>query len=349
MEANMKKHKTKIITIIVVLVVLAGAWLYGDARNVGSGETDAAITSGEIAVVSGSESESQQDVDGRDISDTARTTDVAAETDATDATDTTDTNGTVNEMQGDANGTVNDGQGDANETMNDGQGDANETENNGQDGTSENLHTGQDDASNLPQDQSSEQQSGQQSGQQSVQQNGQQSGQQSEQQNGQQSEQQSGQQSEQQNGQQNVNDDGSFTVTLSVNVNTIINNMQLLNSEKHELIPTDGLIFAPQQVTAYEGESVFNVLQREMRRNGIHMVARFTPVFDSAYVEAINNIFEFDAGPLSGWMYSVNGEFPNFGSSRYILSQGDIIVWQYTLDLGRDIGGHAAYRGQRGE
>jgi len=146
-----------------------------------------------------------------------------------------------------------------------------------------------------------------------------------------------------------INEDGSFTVTLSIRVDTILPNMHILNSEKHELIPADGVIFAARQVTAYEGESVFNVLQREMRRNGIHMASRFTPVFNSAYVEAINNIYEFDVGPLSGWMYRVNGEFPNFGSSRYILSPGDVIEWLYTVDLGRDIGGHAANTGQRGE
>jgi len=140
--------------------------------------------------------------------------------------------------------------------------------------------------------------------------------------------------------------EGSFTVTLSVSVHRIVQNMHLLNSDKHELVPADGIIFPPTEVTAYEGESVFNVLQREMRRNRIHMVSRFTPVFNSAYVEAINNLYEFDVGPLSGWMYRVNGWFPNFGSSRYLLSAGDEIEWVFTVDLGRDFGVYWA-NGQR--
>jgi len=135
-----------------------------------------------------------------------------------------------------------------------------------------------------------------------------------------------------------IADDGSFTVTLSVRVDTILHNMHLLHRDKHELVPADGIIFPATQVTAYEGESVFNVLQREMRRNRIHMSSRFTPIFNSAYVEAINNLFEHDVGPLSGWMYSVNGVFPNFGSSLYTLSPDDIIEWVYTVDLGRDVG-----------
>jgi hypothetical protein len=135
-----------------------------------------------------------------------------------------------------------------------------------------------------------------------------------------------------------VIDDESFTVTLEVRVDTILQNMHLLHADSHELVPPDGVIFPRTQVKAYAGESVFDVLQREMRHNRIHMASRFTPMFDSAYVEAINNLYEFDVGPLSGWMYRVNGWFPNFGASGYFLSPGDEIEWLYTVDLGRDLG-----------
>ena len=132
--------------------------------------------------------------------------------------------------------------------------------------------------------------------------------------------------------------DGSFTVTLTVRCDMILENMNLLNKEKHELVPEDGVIFATTTVIAYEGESVFNVLQREMRRAGIHMTFRNTPIYNSAYIEAINNLYEFDVGELSGWMYKVNGWFPNYGCSRYLLQPGDVIELHYTCDLGRDLG-----------
>jgi len=132
--------------------------------------------------------------------------------------------------------------------------------------------------------------------------------------------------------------DGSFTVTLTVRCDMILNNMNLLNKEKHELVPSSGMIFPATIVTVYEGESVFNTLQREMRRAGIHMAFRNTPIYNSAYIEAINNLYEFDVGELSGWMYKVNGWFPNYGCSRYKLQPGDVIEWHYTCDLGRDLG-----------
>jgi hypothetical protein len=132
--------------------------------------------------------------------------------------------------------------------------------------------------------------------------------------------------------------DDEFFVTLSVRCDTILNNMNLLNREKHELVPADGIIFPTTTVTAYEGESVFNVLQREMRRARIHMEFRNTPLYNSSYVMGINNLYEFDTGELSGWMYKVNDWFPNYGSSRYQLKPGDVIEWAYTCDLGRDVG-----------
>jgi hypothetical protein len=142
--------------------------------------------------------------------------------------------------------------------------------------------------------------------------------------------------------------DGSFTVYLTVRTDTILNNMNLLNREKHELVPHDGVIFPTTAVTAYEGESVFNILQREMRRARIHMVSRFTPIYNSAYIEAINNLYEFDVGELSGWMYKVNDWFPNYGASRYMLKPGDVIEWHYTCDLGRDLGEFSLVGGQHG-
>ena len=64
-----------------------------------------------------------------------------------------------------------------------------------------------------------------------------------------------------------------------------------------------------------------------------------TPIYGSVYVEGIGNLYEFDAGELSGWMYRVNGEFPNFGCSKYILKNGDKVEFVYTCDLGKDVGG----------
>lgn len=133
---------------------------------------------------------------------------------------------------------------------------------------------------------------------------------------------------------------GKYTCTLSVRCDTILNNMQYLNSDKKDIIPSDGIIFAEREVVFYEDETVFNLLQREMKKNKIHMEFVNTPIYKSAYIEGIANIYELDCGELSGWMYSVNGVFPNCGSSRWKLKQGDKIEWVYTCNLGADVGGY---------
>ena len=133
--------------------------------------------------------------------------------------------------------------------------------------------------------------------------------------------------------------------TFSIECSTILNNLEMLDPNKLEMVPTNGVILAKTTVEFYEGESVFDVLQRLCKEKGIHMEAEWTPIYNSAYVEGIHNLYEFDCGALSGWMYRVNGWYPNYGSSRYQLKDGDTVEWRYTCDLGNDVGGAYAVGG----
>ena len=138
-----------------------------------------------------------------------------------------------------------------------------------------------------------------------------------------------------------------FKCTLSISCATILDNMDLCEKEKRELVPDDGWILKPVEVVFYEGESVFNVLQRTCKQNKIHMEFSNTPMYNSAYIEGIHNLYEFTVGELSGWMYKVNGWFPNYGCSRYALKDGDVIEWVYTCDLGYDVGGGWVITGEQ--
>lgn len=130
----------------------------------------------------------------------------------------------------------------------------------------------------------------------------------------------------------------SYTCTFAIDCTTVLNNMGDLNSSKLGEIPSDGWILKKTTVTFYENESVFDLLKRVCKENGIPMEAAFDPTFNSAYVEGINNLYEFDCGGTSGWMFRVNGWYPNYGCSRYILQPGDVVEWRYTCELGADIG-----------
>ena len=127
--------------------------------------------------------------------------------------------------------------------------------------------------------------------------------------------------------------------TLSISCGTALQNSDRLDPGKLEILPADGWILPETEVAFQTGESVFDLLSRVCREKKIHMAFQVTPVYGSAYIEGINNLYEFDCGDLSGWMYSVNGWFPNYGCSRYALQNGDVVNWVYTCDLGYDVGG----------
>lgn len=134
--------------------------------------------------------------------------------------------------------------------------------------------------------------------------------------------------------------DNQLTCSLSIRCDNAVGK----SIKKAVVIPDDGVIFSKKSVEFYNGESVFNVLVREMKKNKIHLEFVNIPLYNSAYIEGINNLYEFDCGELSGWMYKVNNRFPNYGCSQYVLKNGDKIEWVYTCDLGKDVGGEYAGR-----
>lgn len=135
-----------------------------------------------------------------------------------------------------------------------------------------------------------------------------------------------------------INNKKVYSCTFSIECISILNNISQLNHDKRELIPADGIILEETQVNFYEGESVFDLLQRVCEENGIHLESEWTPMYNSAYIEGIGNLYEFDCGELSGWQYRVDGWYPNYGCSRYKLTNGAKVEFRYTCNLGKDIG-----------
>lgn len=142
-----------------------------------------------------------------------------------------------------------------------------------------------------------------------------------------------------------------------------------------------GYAIEPMQVELYQNDSVASIVTRLLDEHDMaytlgpgasvesgFYLASITdgsdpnePITPFDYiVEAINaeygelsytrdgeSLGEFDYTQQAGWMYSVNGAFPNYGASDYKttskvnpLKDGDVIRWQFTLwGLGTDIGG----------
>ena len=63
----------------------------------------------------------------------------------------------------------------------------------------------------------------------------------------------------------------------------------------------------------------------------------------------MDSLGEFDFANGSGWMYSVNGDYPNYGFSDSYLLDGDVVRIRFTLHYGKDIGGFGSMGGDAGQ
>lgn len=138
--------------------------------------------------------------------------------------------------------------------------------------------------------------------------------------------------------------------TVRIECNTIFDNIGKLKIGKKAFLPTSGVILDGVQVELSGGESAFDVIKKACEENvctdgckycrasGVQIEYTYTPAFNNYYIEGIHQIYEKDCGTQSGWMYSVNGEFPDVGTSSYNISPGDVIVFSFTCNIGEDIG-----------
>lgn len=109
-----------------------------------------------------------------------------------------------------------------------------------------------------------------------------------------------------------------------------------LSETMQGLLPEDGMILDSYEVRFEDGASAFDAIAAATKENKIHMEYKGSKKLP--YIEGAANLYEFDCGPLSGWMYKVNGWFPSFGMGQYKVQPGDSVELIYTCDLGKDVG-----------
>ena len=100
-------------------------------------------------------------------------------------------------------------------------------------------------------------------------------------------------------------------------------------------IPADGVLLPETSFPIASGDTVYTLLTDAARAHALHMEA--SGAAGLMYIHGIGNIYEFDFGDLSGWLYTVNGETFSVGVDQYVLKPGDKVEFHYTLELGRDL------------
>lgn len=125
------------------------------------------------------------------------------------------------------------------------------------------------------------------------------------------------------------------TVTFTIRCDTAVDNGMHQESKWAGIVPADGCILPVTTMEFDEGDTVFDLLCDVRDTYKLHMSYRGSG--GGEYIDGINNLYEFDGGRWSGWMYCVNGWYPNYGCGQYTVKNGDVIEWNYTCDLGLDL------------
>lgn len=131
---------------------------------------------------------------------------------------------------------------------------------------------------------------------------------------------------------------GPVRVTVLAECSTVLSHMDIIDPAVNppEVVPEDGVIIARCEVSLHEGATAFDALAAAARKQRVRV--DYTGSAYGTYVRGIGYVSEFGFGELSGWMYTVNGEFPDVSVSDRVLESGDMVEFRYTCDLGRDVG-----------
>lgn len=135
---------------------------------------------------------------------------------------------------------------------------------------------------------------------------------------------------------------GGKSVFVSIRCDTVLSNMDKLSEELKtgNFIPKDGVILSKTEFSLKEGDNVFSLLLAATKAKKIQMEFQGSPDTGTGvvYIKGISHLYEYSCGPLSGWLFKINGKFSSGDASDYILKDKDYIEWVYTCDLGRDVG-----------
>lgn len=141
----------------------------------------------------------------------------------------------------------------------------------------------------------------------------------------------------------------SVVCFVTIDCRNVQNNLSSLKKGKRSFVPESGFILKDAEVTLSKGSTAFDALKKACEENvctdnckycqkdGIQLEFSYTPAYKSYYVEGIHQLYEKDCGSLSGWMYNVDGTYPDVSSSAYNLEGGEKITFAYTVSMGDDL------------
>lgn len=92
-----------------------------------------------------------------------------------------------------------------------------------------------------------------------------------------------------------------------------------------------GIIVDQQKISLEAEDTVLDILLKAAENN--HFDVEYSGSGAMAYIEGIDNLYEFDYGPKSGWNYKLNGTVMNKSSDAVKVKKDDVIEWVYSEDF----------------
>ena len=118
---------------------------------------------------------------------------------------------------------------------------------------------------------------------------------------------------------------------ITVDCINLVNHKEILAENLRQVIPENGIFLEHAGIDFYEGETAHDLLLRLAKHEKLPV--DFASSQYGAYIRGIGSLYESDAGPASGWLYTVNGESLQVAADAYQLQPGDVVRFYYVQDF----------------
>lgn len=96
------------------------------------------------------------------------------------------------------------------------------------------------------------------------------------------------------------------------------------------IVGLDGDIKETHNIAISKNETAFDIFAKVCKKENIIYTIRGTGA--GVYIVSVNNVGEFEHGPESGWIYTVNGESISVGCNSYVPANNDVIEFKYITE-----------------
>lgn len=121
---------------------------------------------------------------------------------------------------------------------------------------------------------------------------------------------------------------GNLHCTVSIDASRVALSSTMAAHDAMEKLDSKLPALNKVDVAFSEGETALDVVVRALQENKIQY-----EIDDTNFFMGIGNLYNGDAGELSGWLYTVNDESLSSAASQYKVQEGDHVCFFFVTDF----------------